>query len=84
MNGVGAAAPHDIFTDNQRWGDLDDWNRTALELHSRGGIHRIGDASLARRGGGTFRPEARRNVDGGAPLNECCSVVINRLLGSSL
>ena len=38
---VGAPAPLDIFTDNQRWGDLDDWNRTALALHDQGGIHRI-------------------------------------------
>ena len=38
---VGAPAPHDIFTDNHRWGDLDDWNRTALALHEQGGIHRI-------------------------------------------
>ena len=30
-----------IFTDNQRWGDLDEWNRAALDLHSYGGIHRI-------------------------------------------
>ncbi len=38
---IGAPAPHDIFTDNHRWGDLDDWNRSALALHERGGIHRI-------------------------------------------
>ena len=38
---VGPAAPHDIFSDNQRWADLDDWNRTALALHEQGGIHRI-------------------------------------------
>ena len=31
----------DIFTDNHRWGDLDDWNRSALALHEQGGIHRI-------------------------------------------
>ncbi len=36
-----APAPEDIFTDNQRWGDLDEWNRSALTLHERGGIHRI-------------------------------------------
>ncbi len=41
MTGIGAPAPHDIFTDNQRWGDLDEWNRTALALHEQGGIHRI-------------------------------------------
>ena len=34
-------AAHDIFTDNHRWGDLDEWNRTALALHDRGGIHRV-------------------------------------------
>ena len=31
----------DVFTDNHRWGDLDEWNRTALALHDRGGIHRV-------------------------------------------
>ncbi len=41
MTTIGAPAPHDIFTDNHRWGDLDDWNRTALALHHQGGIHRI-------------------------------------------
>ena len=41
MDTVGAPSPDDIFTDNHRWGDLDDWNRTALALHERGGIHRI-------------------------------------------
>ena len=41
MTDVGAPAPHDIFTDNHRWGDLDDWNRTASALHEQGGIHRI-------------------------------------------
>ena len=34
-------AADDIFTDNHRWGDLDEWNRTALALHERGGIHRV-------------------------------------------
>ena len=38
---AGAPAPNDIFSDNHRWGDLDDWNRTALALHAEGGIHRI-------------------------------------------
>ena len=37
----GVPAPHDIFTDNHRWGYLDEWNQTALTLHERGGIHRI-------------------------------------------
>ena len=41
MATIGAPAPHDIFSDNHRWGDLDDWNRTALALHAEGGIHRI-------------------------------------------
>ncbi len=41
MSTVGAPSPDDIFTDNERWGDLDDWNRTALALHERGGIHRV-------------------------------------------
>ncbi len=38
---IGAPAPHDIFTDNHRWGDLEDWNRTALALHEQGPIHLI-------------------------------------------
>ncbi len=38
---VGAPAPHDIFSDNHRWGDLDEWNRAALDLHEQGGIHRF-------------------------------------------
>ena len=38
---MGEPAPHDIFTDNHRWGDLDEWNRSALALHEQGGIHRI-------------------------------------------
>ncbi|MEM7323627.1 MAG: cytochrome P450 [Actinomycetota bacterium] len=41
MTDLGAPAAQDIFTDNQRWGDLDEWNRTALDLHEQGGIHRI-------------------------------------------
>lgn len=41
MTTLGPPARDDIFTDNERWGDLDDWNRTALALHDRGGIHRI-------------------------------------------
>ncbi len=38
---LGAPAPHDIFTDANRWVDVDAWNRSALDLHDRGGIHRI-------------------------------------------
>ncbi len=34
-------APHDLFTDHHRWGDLDEWNRAAVALHGQGGIHRI-------------------------------------------
>lgn len=41
MPPFGAPAPDDIFTHGERWSDLDDWNRTALDLHERGGIHRI-------------------------------------------
>lgn len=41
MTDTGAPAPHDIFTDNHRWGDLSEWNRTALALHEQGGIQRI-------------------------------------------
>ena len=38
---IGAPAPDDIFTDNHRWGDLEEWNRAALALHARGPIHRV-------------------------------------------
>ncbi|MEM9134931.1 MAG: cytochrome P450, partial [Actinomycetota bacterium] len=41
MTDVGLPAPTDLFTDNHRWGDLDEWNRTALALHAEGGLHRI-------------------------------------------
>ncbi len=41
MAEVGSPTRDDIFTDNERWGDLNDWNRTAVALHERGGIHRI-------------------------------------------
>jgi len=41
MTAIGAPAPHDIFTDNHRWGDLHEWNQTAAALHEQGGIHRI-------------------------------------------
>jgi cytochrome P450 len=37
----GAPAADDLFTAHHRWGDLDTWNRSALDLHERGGIHRI-------------------------------------------
>ena len=41
MLNVGPPEPDDIFTDNQRWGGLHEWNSTALALHSEGGLHRI-------------------------------------------
>lgn len=41
MSTVGTASPYDIFSNNHRWGDVRDWNETALQLHERGGIHRI-------------------------------------------
>jgi cytochrome P450 len=31
----------DLFTNNERFGDLDTWRRDALALHSRGPVHRI-------------------------------------------
>ncbi|MEL6984966.1 MAG: cytochrome P450, partial [Actinomycetota bacterium] len=34
-------ADDDIFTDNRRWADVDEWNRSAVALHERGGIHRV-------------------------------------------
>ena len=41
LPGIGPAAPDDIFTNNHRWGDLDDWNHACLDLHEKGGIHRV-------------------------------------------
>ena len=41
MSATGPAAPDDIFTDNERWGNVDDWNETAVRLHEQGGFHRI-------------------------------------------
>ena len=38
---IGPADPSDIFTDNQRWGDVAAWNDAATELHAKGGIHRV-------------------------------------------
>lgn len=40
-SGVGPAPEHDIFSDFTKWGDIAAWNRAALRLHERGGIHRI-------------------------------------------
>ena len=31
----------DIFADSHRWGDVHEWNLSALALHERGGIHRV-------------------------------------------
>ena len=31
----------DLFTDNHRWGDLDEWNLAALALHAEGPLHRV-------------------------------------------
>lgn len=41
MSQIGPAATNDIFTNNQRWGDIDAWNQACLDLHATGGIHRI-------------------------------------------
>lgn len=34
-------AAQDIFTDNQRWGDTNDWRRQAVALNETGPIHRV-------------------------------------------
>ena len=31
----------DLFNNNHRWGDLDDWNRAAVSLHAEGPLHRV-------------------------------------------
>ena len=31
----------DLFTDNEKWSDVRSWNERAVELHQRGGIHRV-------------------------------------------
>jgi hypothetical protein len=41
MSSIGPADPRDIFTDNERWGDLKDWNSSAVALREEDGIHRI-------------------------------------------
>jgi cytochrome P450 len=47
--GIGQPAADDIFTDNVRWGDLDDWNRTALRIHEeQGGFYRIDRTGFPR------------------------------------
>lgn len=35
------SGPLDLFTNNHRWGDLDDWNRAAVALHAKGPLHRV-------------------------------------------
>jgi cytochrome P450 len=47
VSDISTPAPDDIFTDNHRWGDLDEWNRAALALHERGGIHRVERLGIA-------------------------------------
>ena len=39
--GSNRATPIELFTDSRRWADIDAWEQAALELHERGGIHRI-------------------------------------------
>ncbi len=42
LPGIGFPADDDIFTDNLRFGDLVDWNRSALALHAEhDGFYRI-------------------------------------------
>lgn len=41
MTSFRTPSAHDLFTDNQKWGDVGAWNRSALDLHDIGGIHRI-------------------------------------------
>lgn len=50
MSSIGAPAPHDIFTDNTRWADLAERNRTALAFHEQGGIRRVERFELTDRG----------------------------------
>ncbi|MEY3342047.1 MAG: hypothetical protein RLZZ269_1958 [Actinomycetota bacterium] len=38
---IGPAPAHDLFSDVARWGDIHEWNRAALQLHEKGGIHRV-------------------------------------------
>jgi len=41
VSSIGEPAVHDIFSDNHRWGDLNEWNQTAAALHEKGGIHLV-------------------------------------------
>lgn len=38
---LGKPEAHDIFSDGNRYLDLDDWNRRAVELHDVAGLHKI-------------------------------------------
>ncbi len=38
---VGLPAPEDIFSDNLRWGDLQEWRQAAVQLHDKGPMHWI-------------------------------------------
>ena len=38
---VPLSSAEDIFTNNERWGDLDDWRRQAVALNEEGPIHRV-------------------------------------------
>ena len=41
MTGSSSTEPIDLFTNPQRWADIAAWDRAALDLHERGGVHRI-------------------------------------------
>ena len=41
MTGSASTEPIDLFTNPQRWADIAAWDRAALDLHERGGVHRI-------------------------------------------
>ncbi|MGB0621200.1 MAG: cytochrome P450 [Myxococcota bacterium] len=41
MHEPGPADPRDIFSDNERWSDIDAWNTAVSELQAEGGIHRV-------------------------------------------
>lgn len=41
MTNTNTSGPIALFTDSNLWGDIDAWERQALDLHDRGPIHRI-------------------------------------------
>lgn len=43
-----APAPHDIFTDDQRWGDLDEWNDLEHVIPRLESIEPAGDPTLTK------------------------------------